>query len=124
MDQRIMPGDNVDKELHELGMDEALDNAMNALQPEAPAPESPEQATVRTLIKRSKGSFLKNIEQLEQQVRAVNRAIQQSQREKHDMIIAAEARHRAYEQEAEKDLYQIKTVMAAIELAMSVMPDE
>jgi hypothetical protein len=119
-----MPGDNVDKELHELGMDEALDNAMNALQPEAPAPESPEQATVRTLIKRSKGSFLKNIEQLEQQVRAVNRAIQQSQREKHDMIIAAEARHRAYEQEAEKDLYQIKTVMAAIELAMSVMPDE
>jgi hypothetical protein len=57
-------------------------------------------------------------------VRAVHRAIMQSQREEQDLIVAAEARHRAYEQEAEKDLYQIKTVMAAIELAMSVMPDE
>ena len=120
MDQRlkIMPGDE-DADVEAL--DDALDNAMNALQPEAPAPESSEQSTVRTLIKRSKGSFLKNIEQLEQQVRAVNRAIQQSQREKHDMIVAAEARHRAYEQEAEKDLYQIKTLKAAVELAVAAL---
>ena len=54
MDQRlkIMPGDE-DADVEAL--DDALDNAMNALQPEAPAPESSEQSTVSTLIKRSKG---------------------------------------------------------------------
>jgi hypothetical protein len=118
MDQRlrIMPGDEED-------MEAAVDNALNALD-QTPAPEQEQPTTVRTLVKRSRESFAKNFEQLQTQIHAVDQSIQRSLQNRDAVIAEAEARHRAFEREAEKDLFQIKTVKAAIELAMAVMPDE
>jgi len=120
MDQRlqVMPADE--------DMEAAVDSAINALdQTPAPEPEpDPQQSTVRTLVKRSRESFAKNFEQLQTQIHAVDQSIQRSLQNRDAVIAEAEARHRAFEREAEKDLFQIKTVKAAIELAMAVMPDE
>ena len=75
----------------------------------------------RTLVGKSRESFSKNLAQLRSRLQAVNDEIDQSLKTRHEAILAADRRHNEFMRDIEKDLYQIKTLMAAVELAIAAL---
>lgn len=107
----------------EVDMTQAIDDALETIE-QVKTDDYREEPAARSLIKRSKASFAKNLEQLEAQVQSAQAAIIQSVQARDDAIAMAAARHNAFVAEVELDLYQVKTVKAALELAIAVLPHE
>lgn len=72
----------------------------------------------RDLIQRSHASFTNHIAQLDARIADVNQAIERAIEAKNAEIAKLEEKHRKFLHAAEKDLYQIKTLKGAVELAM------
>ena len=73
----------------------------------------------RDLIKRSRTSFEKHLDQLQVRIDSVNQDIARAAQARDELIARAEAQHREFMHQIEKDLYQIKTLKAAVELALA-----
>lgn len=72
----------------------------------------------RDLLQRSSKSFANHLVQLDARIADVHRGIEKAIEAKNAEIRQIEERHRAFMIDAEKDLYQIKTLKAAVELAV------
>lgn len=104
--------------LSDTDLEQAVEAAMETIDdvtPEPPREEAP--ASHRDLISRSKMAFTNQIEQLQKRIDAVNGGIIDSAKKRDEEITKLEAQHRAFMADAELDLYQIKTLKAAVELA-------
>ena len=72
----------------------------------------------RSLIPRSRNSFKNHLAQLQERVDDVNRKIIESIKARDDAIHEAEKHHASRMRELERDIYEIKTLRGAVELAL------
>jgi hypothetical protein len=119
---RIAPGEEQIEQI-----DNAIERAMNELDPALRVPqqeveqieEEARQNTALDLIKRSRSSFENNAASLQANIDQINVRIAEATAQRDDQIARIHDRHREYLHQAERQLYQITTVKAAIELALA-----
>ena len=104
----------------EEDVEEAVANALEGLKVEEPGQPMayPEDNTHRSLIPRSRDSFKNHMAQLQDRVDSVNVKVLESIKARDDAVHEAEKHHAARMRELERDLYEIKTLRSAIELAL------
>jgi hypothetical protein len=128
-----MTGDNMNKPIirpvaPEEDVEDAVANALESLKVEQPgepmAYAEEEQAPHRDLIIKSKASFENHLKQLQSRIDAVNRNITSSIHSRDEAIRRAEDHHKERLRELERDLYLIKTLRGAIELAIVALGDD
>ena len=73
------------------------------------------------LIGKSRALFTKQLELLQTRIDAVNDEIARSIKARDEAVVMAENLHRERMKDAERDLYQIKTLRAAVELAVAAL---
>lgn len=75
----------------------------------------------RDLIEKTRVLFAKQLESLQVRIDAVNEEIARSIKARDEAVTMAENQHRDRMREHERDLYQIKTLRAAVELAVAAL---
>lgn len=83
--------------------------------------DSPDLTVAKDLIPRSKSSFTGHIKQLDEKIAAVNREIVTARTMRDQAIERVDEEWKKRLHECERDLYQIKTLRAAIELAVAAL---
>ena len=73
------------------------------------------------LIGKSRALFTKQLESLQTRIDAVDDRIARSIKARDEAVVMAENLHRERMKDAERDLYQIKTLRAAVELAVAAL---
>jgi hypothetical protein len=83
--------------------------------------KDPHQEPHGDLIKKSRASFSQHLDQLEVRISHVNGEIAESIKTRDEAVARAEGHHKERLHQFERDLYQIKTLKAAVELAVAVL---
>jgi hypothetical protein len=132
-----MQGDDMNKPTVDTDFESAVETALDSLKLE-PEPmkdalhvqgETPrldqrevhQKASHSTLINKSRAAFERQLESLQVRIDAVNDEIAQSIKARDEAILMAENLHRERMQEHQRDMYQIKTLRAAVELAVAAL---
>ena len=109
----------------EEDVEKAVEQALQGLKVEEPGQPmvytEPEDVSHATLVKRSRASFIKQLDLLQGRIEDVNRKIGDSIKARDDAIHEAEKHHTSRLKEYERDLYQIKSLRGAVELAIAVL---
>jgi phosphate uptake regulator len=119
-----MTGDDMNKPIMrpvkpEEDVEAAVANALEGLKVEQPGqPMAYQDDRQRDLIPRSRDSFKNHLAQLQDRVDSVNVKILESIRARDDAIHEAEKHHASRMRELERDIYEIKTLRGAVELAL------
>jgi uncharacterized coiled-coil DUF342 family protein len=122
---RIAPGE---EDIEHI--EDAIDRAMQELTPEqrdramftkeeTAKTEAEAKANTLDLIKRSRASFENNAQNLQQRIDHIKKQILDAALKRDEIIARAHEHHKEYLHQAERELYQITTVKAAIELALA-----
>ena len=85
---------------------------------------SRDSPTTRDLIPRSRASFENHLKQLEGRIAGINDTIFNAAQNRDEAIARAEGHYKEFVHQAEKDLYQIKILKGAVELAIVALGNE
>lgn len=112
---RIAPGEESIEHI-----DNAIERAMNELTPDQTYHTTPEkEEPKRSLIKRSRVSFENNLQALQANIDEINGRIADAVRMRDEKIAKVNDIYKRWLHDIERELYQISTVKAAIELALA-----